>query len=205
MANGGRPSPADAGVDVPTGVRVPQAVDESGLADRREELVRLEERLRARESALDARRADTDAREQTLARHERDIDQAKATIADTRKEQLRQLERTTGMSVGEARRALLDELAQELRHEQAVQIRQVEDETRHDAERRARSILATCMQRIAGGHSAELTAAAAAMALLLPWRRGVLLISVARQEECVDGCGFPTSTCGKRPTAPRAR
>src|SRR3712207_5825260 len=43
------------------------------------------------------------------------------------------------------------------RHESARQIRQVEEETKHDAERRARSILSTVMQRVAGSHATETT------------------------------------------------
>jgi ribonucrease Y len=80
-----------------------------------------------------------------------------------RQQQLRELEQAAGMSVPEARRALMAELEEELRHERARLIRQVEDETRHDAERRARSILATCMQRIASGHSAESTVTSIAL------------------------------------------
>ncbi|HYI79953.1 MAG TPA: ribonuclease Y [Thermoleophilaceae bacterium] len=74
-----------------------------------------------------------------------------------RQRELRELEGAAGMSVPEARRALMAELEDELRHERARLIRQVEEETRHDAERRARSILATCMQRMASGHSAAST------------------------------------------------
>jgi ribonuclease Y len=76
---------------------------------------------------------------------------------EIRRRRLHELEQTSGLSVGEARRALLAELEDELRHERARLIRQVEEETRHDAERRARSILATCMQRIASSHSSETT------------------------------------------------
>jgi len=76
---------------------------------------------------------------------------------ELRERRLRELERASGLSAGEARQALMAELEDELRHERARLIRQVEEETRHDAERRARSILATCMQRIASSHSAETT------------------------------------------------
>jgi ribonucrease Y len=79
---------------------------------------------------------------------------------ETRERKLRELERASGLSAGEARQALMAELEDDLRHERARLIRQVEEETRHDAERRARSILATCMQRIASSHSAETTVTA---------------------------------------------
>jgi ribonuclease Y len=123
----------------------------------REEMARREEHLRSRETALDARIAEFDARDRALKEREAEVEQLRSALQVARADGLRQLERASGMSAGEARRALLDELTEELHHERAVLIRQVEDETRHDAERRARSILAACMQRIAGGHSAEAT------------------------------------------------
>jgi ribonuclease Y len=96
-------------------------------------------------------------RERRLQEQEHQIEKTRAAIEQDRQLQLRELERAAGLSVAEARQALLAELEDELRHERARAIRQAEEETRHDAERRARSILATCMQRIASGHSAEST------------------------------------------------
>jgi ribonuclease Y len=111
----------------------------------------------ARVETVDARIAELDGRERALRDRERDLERARLAVEEARSERLRQLERASGLSAGEARQALLDELAEELQHERAVLIRQVEDETRHDAERRARSILSTCMQRIAGRHTSETT------------------------------------------------
>jgi len=88
---------------------------------------------------------------------ERELDDERIALEQSRQRQLRELERASGLKVPEARQALLAELEDELRHERARLIRQVEEETRHDAERRAQSILATCMQRIASGYSAEST------------------------------------------------
>jgi|SRR5215218_1317534 len=156
MANGSRSAGGEPAHDDRSRIPLSHG-DEARLDGRRDEIARLEDRLRSRETTLDARIAEFDARVRALEEREARIEQLRSTIEQTRAEQLRQLERTTGLSASEARRALLDELTEELRHERAVLIRQVEDETRHDAERRARSILAACMQRIAGGHSAEAT------------------------------------------------
>jgi ribonuclease Y len=132
-------------------------VAEDELQARRAELARLEERLRAKESAADARLADLEARERSLADRQRNLDQRAAQLDDGRDRQLRELERLAGLSAGQAKQILLRELEDELRHESARVIRQVEEETKHDAERRARSILSTVMQRIAGGHAIETT------------------------------------------------
>jgi ribonucrease Y len=135
----------------------PSGAAEAEPRDRSEEIARVEERLHARESALDARVAEHEVRQRALAERETGLEQLRVSLDEQRRTQLRELERVAGLSAGQARQALLDELGDELRHERARLIRQVEDETRHDAERRARSILASCMQRIAGGHSAETT------------------------------------------------
>jgi len=137
--------------------RAHATIDDAELSARSAELKELEARLRARESGVDARLVDFETRERALAERERKLASALLDADEKHRELSRALERLSGLSAGEARQALLDELTEDLRHERAVLIRQVEDETRHDAERRARSILATCMQRIAGGHSAEAT------------------------------------------------
>jgi len=100
---------------------------------------------------------DLPLRERELRERERALETQLSALEQTRQRQLRELERASGLSVPEARQALLAELESELRHERARLIRQMEEEARHDAERRARSILATCMQRIASGHAAEST------------------------------------------------
>ncbi len=136
--------------------RAPAGAD-AELRARREELARLEERLRAKEGALDSRLAEVDTREQSLTDRARNLEQNAARLKESKREHLRELERVAGLSAGQAKQILLRELEDELRHESARVIRQVEEETRHDADRRARSILAACMQRVAGGHAVETT------------------------------------------------
>ena len=63
-------------------------------------------------------------------------------LKETRQDQIRELERLSGLSASQARQLLLRELEDELRHDRAVLARQIDDEVRRDAERRARSILA---------------------------------------------------------------
>ena len=62
-----------------------------------------------------------------------------------------------GLSAGQAKQIMMRELEDELRHDSARLIRQVEEETRRDADRRARSILAAVMQRVASSHAVETT------------------------------------------------
>jgi ribonucrease Y len=144
-----RPAPVDGGT------RGDEA--ETELRARREELARLEERLRAKEGSLDVRVEEAEERERSLEDRARNLERGARELKEARRQQLRELERVAGLSAGQAKQILLRELEDDLRHESARLIRQVEEETKRDADRRARSILAAVMQRVASGHAVETT------------------------------------------------
>jgi ribonucrease Y len=131
-------------------------VDEE-LVARRSEIARVEERLHAKESSLDVKAQQLAERERSLEDRSRNIDHAREELKDAKSRQLRELERVAGLSAGQAKQMMMRELEDDLRHESARLIRQVEEETRRDADRRARSILAAVMQRVASGHAVETT------------------------------------------------
>jgi ribonuclease Y len=149
--------PADASSPAAVGAPAGRHGLEEELQARRVELARLEERLRAKEQSADVRRTELESRERSLEDRKRNLDLTAGRLKEAKHEQVRELERLAGLSVGQAKQILLRELEEELRHESARLIRQVEEEARRDAERRARSILSTCMQRLASGHAVETT------------------------------------------------
>jgi ribonuclease Y len=130
---------------------------EGELRERRSEIARIEERLLAKEEAIEARATDLQRRERSIDDRARNLEQEVEKHKETKHNQLRELERIANLSSGQARQLLMRELESELRHDSAKLVRQVEEETRRDADRRARSILSACMQRLAGGHAAETT------------------------------------------------
>ena len=130
---------------------------EDELRVRRAELARLEERLRAREGSIELRGQELGERERGLDDRQRNLEHLREELKAARRDQIRELERLSGLSAGQAKQLMMRELEDELRHESARLIRQVEEETRHDADRRARSILAAVMQRVASSHAMETT------------------------------------------------
>jgi ribonuclease Y len=130
---------------------------EDELRGRRSELAALEERLRSREQSLDLRENELSDRTLSLDDRERNLDASSDKLKEARREHVRELERIAGLSASQAKQILLRELEDELRHDSARLIRQVEEETKRDADRRARSILAAVMQRVASGHAVETT------------------------------------------------
>src|SRR3954465_12929914 len=129
---------------------MPGGAIEADLKERRGEMVRLEERLLAKEAALEGQRATLERREQELEGH-------RAEIQSVRERHVLELERVAGLSASQAKQILLRELEDQTRHECARRVRQIEEETKRDAERRVRNILSVVMQRMAAGHAAETT------------------------------------------------
>jgi ribonuclease Y len=123
---------------------------ESDLKERRAEIVRLEEQLLTKEEALESRL-------NSLAEREKRLQAREEEIGDVRDRHVRELERVAGMSASQAKQLLLKELTDQVRHDGARMVRQIEDETKRDADRRVRNILSVVMQRLAAGHAAETT------------------------------------------------
>jgi ribonuclease Y len=165
-APGGAASPAP-GTPVPADLAAARAAARDEIADelreRRAEIARIEERLLTKEEALDVRLEDSARRERSLADRARNLESEAGKLKAAKREHVRELERIASLSASQARQILLRELEEELRHDSARLVRQVEEETRREADRRARNILATAMQRLAGGHAVETTVSTVAL------------------------------------------
>jgi ribonuclease Y len=133
------------------------------MRERRAEIARIEERLLTKEEALDVRLEDIGRKERSLTDRSRNLDAESEKLKAAKREHVRELERIASLSAAQARQILLRELEDELHSDSARLVRQVEEEARREADRRARSILATVMQRLAGGHAVETTVSTVAL------------------------------------------
>jgi ribonuclease Y len=130
---------------------------EAEVKERRQELTQLENRLLSREEGLDEVQKDISRREQSVADregHYRKIVEEAETI---RAQEARQLQELSGMSKERATEVLLKRTEEEVRHDMAKLVRSIEDEARHEGERRAKDILSVCIQRSAASHVADST------------------------------------------------
>jgi len=136
---------------------VPEVDVTTGVALRETELARHEEHSRSLERTLDQRALELDRRAAELERREEALEEERRSIAIVADRHRRELERVSGLSAGEAKQALLKEVEDDARHDQARILRAVDEDTKRQAERRVRSILSVAMQRLAGSHAAETT------------------------------------------------
>ena len=137
---------------------------EASTRDQRIRLEESEKRLAAqlleadRQTAkLETRGVEIERRELGLKEKERSVEGERAAVQATLEEARRALDRAAGMNREEARKALLEEITAEARHEAAKRIRQIEEEAHADADRRAKKVVAVAIERLAGEFVAERT------------------------------------------------
>jgi ribonucrease Y len=130
---------------------------EQEMADRRAEMLKLEERVVGKEEDIDGKLTELTRREQGVADREVHTKQLQEELKDARDFQLNELQRISGMTVNEAKSHLLQRSEELIRHELARRVRQAEEEARAEAKRRARNLVADALQRVAANHASETT------------------------------------------------
>lgn len=131
---------------------------ERELERRRSGLRREEERLQGWREKLDHRQERLEGREQTLNRRQSALDKQRNRVEQLEEERRETLKRVAGLSRDEAREELLASVEEEARQDMARIIREVEAEAQEEADKRARKVITTAIQRIASEHVAEVTA-----------------------------------------------
>ena len=97
-------------------------------------------------------------REDALLRKEAELETERAALGESRQELERSLEQISGLSAGRAKQLLLKEVEDQAKHDAARRIRQIEEETKREAERRAGSAVGDLHAHLAvasGGRRAE--------------------------------------------------
>jgi ribonuclease Y len=130
---------------------------EEDIGERRTAVAKLEERALQREQEVERRMEELTRREQGIADRETHARQLQEELKTARDEALKELERVSGLTVGDAKQHLLERSEDLIRHDLARTVRQLEEEARGEARRRARNLVADALQRVAASHTAETT------------------------------------------------
>ena len=131
--------------------------EEEALAHRRLELGNLETRLGQREETLEQRASNLAQREQLLIDREDEVTSTRGQLELLKEEARNQLEKVSGIDVQAAKSELLAQVEDEARRDAMILVRDMEVRAREEADRRARRILATAIQRLAGEVVTETT------------------------------------------------
>ncbi|MCL2825923.1 MAG: ribonuclease Y [Eggerthellaceae bacterium] len=133
---------------------------ESENKERLREVRTAENRVSQREELLDRRVESLDAREHQISSQQGQLDRRANDLTALADEINARLEAVAGMTPEEAKAELLDTLKDEMAHESAAIIRDVEARTKAEADKKSREILSLAIQRVAADHSAENTISA---------------------------------------------
>jgi ribonuclease Y len=131
--------------------------EEEALAHRRLELGNLESRLGQREETLEQRASNLAQREKLLIDREDEVTRTRGDLERLKEEARHQLEKVAGIDVDAAKAELLTQVEDEARREAMILVRDMEVRAREEADRRARRILATAIQRLAAEVVTETT------------------------------------------------
>jgi len=137
---------------------------EQEARERKMELSNLERRLLQREDHLEKKEHAADSLEKNLKadveknlKVREDLEKIRQELQKAQENQIKELEKIAGLPKEEAKKLLLDSLTKEVERDAALIIKQKEEEIKKDAEKKAREILATAIQRCAVDHVVETT------------------------------------------------
>ena len=124
---------------------------------RRADLQKQERRLQQKEENLDRKTDSLERKNESLAQKISAVEAQQAEIALIKKSQLEMLEKVSGYTVEEAKNYLINALKDEVTHEMAVKVKEIEAQYKEEADERAREIIVTAIQRCAAAHASEVT------------------------------------------------
>ena len=134
--------------------------NEKELKKRETKIQEKEDRLEGKLERLAGRESELVSLEKRLTQLERDLAERQEGLEQMEAEEMRKLQEISGLTAEEARQRLLTDIESQTRHEAAKMIRVIEMEARENADRKAKEILATAIQRYSGDFVAEQTVAA---------------------------------------------
>ncbi|WP_407921152.1 ribonuclease Y [Brevibacillus migulae] len=130
---------------------------ENELRDRRNEIQRQERRILQKEESLDRKMEQLERKEGELAERDKAIAELQSKVEQLYKEQVTELERISGLTQEEAKSIILSNVENEVRHDMAIMIKEIETQAKEEADKKAREIITTAIQRCAADHVAETT------------------------------------------------
>lgn len=125
--------------------------------ERRSELQRMERRLMQKEESLDRKIDSIERKEESLNKKENEIVKIREEITNIKNKQLEELERLSGLTSEEAKEILLADVEKEIKQDAATLIKEIQAQTKENADKLAREYITQAIQRCAADHVAETT------------------------------------------------
>ena len=125
--------------------------------ERRAEIQRYEKRVLSKEEALDKKSEALEKKESKLNAKDADLDRLKKELETIKNSHLRELEKISGLTSEQAKEYLLKSVEEDVKHETAVLVKELENKAMEEADKKAKDYVVTAIQRCAADHVAETT------------------------------------------------
>ncbi len=130
---------------------------EKETKERRNELQRYEKRVLSKEEALDKKADAIEKREAGFTAKEEQLRQREAKVEELGRQRVQELERISGLTSEQAKEYLLKTVEDDVKHDTAKMIKEVEAQAKEEADKKAKEYVVTAIQRCAADHVAETT------------------------------------------------
>ena len=127
------------------------------IKERRAEVQRDERRVQQKESNIDKKADAIERREQSLAAREESLNKMKEEVSRLNEQRVQELERISGLTSEQAKDYLLKIVEDEVKHETAVMIKEMESQAKEEADKKAKEYVVSAIQRCAADHVSETT------------------------------------------------
>ena len=128
---------------------------EKEIKERRNELTKQERRLQQKEESLERKYDAAEKKEENLNRKIKEAEEMNDEIREIRQSELDMLEKISGFTAEEAKEYLIRMIETDARHEAAVKIREIDQEIKENAERKAREYISLAIQKCAADQVSE--------------------------------------------------
>lgn len=130
---------------------------EKETKERRAELQKYEQRVLSKEETVEKKATVLERKEQSLTAKEKNIDTEKAQLQELQAKHLQELERISGLTSDQAKEQLLSAVKEDVKHETAMYVKEMETRAKEDARKKAKEYVVTAIQKCAVYHVAETT------------------------------------------------
>ena len=130
---------------------------EKETKERRAELQRYEKRVLSKEESLDKKAEAIEKREAGFTAKEEQLKAREAKVEELSKQRVQELERISGLTSEQAKEYLLKTVEDDVKHDTAKMIKEMEAQAKEEAEKKAKDYVVTAIQRCAADHVAETT------------------------------------------------
>jgi ribonuclease Y len=128
--------------------------------ERRSDLIDLEKRLATKEESIDKKLTEIDSKRDAIEKDKSDIEETKNYLRDLREKQEKNLEKIAKLSKEDAQKKLLEMIEKDYKKDVVEYIKKVKEDAKEEADKEARSIIATAIQRLSSDQTSETTVTA---------------------------------------------